>query len=146
MSCCKHQDCMSNEQLAAAAISAAAWFLGALPTVAETLVIGNEASDLAVMWLAIGPGFMGGLAMQMLPDVMKSSRQVAAELICSVGAAVLVAGWARASIGDVFQLGGICFLSGIGGSALIIAWAKLVQGAGIRILRAIFGSDDESAD
>lgn len=136
----QHQQCMSDSQVATAAFSVVTWFVGASPIVAETLKEVDGLNDLALMWLALGPGMLGGLSMQLLPEIMKGHRQIVGELICSAAAAIIAMGFLGDQLTNVFQLGGISFLAGAGGSIFIIALVKVCKAT---VLRAVGGTGDE---
>lgn len=142
----QHQQAMNDLQLAWTFLGIVGWMVGAAPTVADTIRQVEGLSDIALMWLALGPGMLGGLSMQLLPAVMKNQRQLAAELICSAFAAIGAVAFFRESMTDVFSAGIYCFLAGAGGSGLIISGVQVFNGGFQRAVLAIFGRGDNPQD
>lgn len=140
VSCSKHQECMNDIQLATAALSVVTWFVGASPIVSASLKNVDGLNDLALMWLALGPGMLGGLSMQLLPEIMKGHRQIVGELLCSAAAAIIAMGFLGDRMTNVFQLGGISYLAGAGGSIFIIALVRVCKST---VIRAVGGEESE---
>ena len=97
--------------------------------------------DSAIALWSVGPGLIGGLAMQLVSETDKSRRLFAGEMLCS-GIAGFIGGvisyrW----LDGWLELAAIGILAGSGGSRLVVLGAAAFESRFGSLLIAIFGGE-----
>lgn len=133
---------MTYADTAASMFGVVTWLVATVVAVSESVTGMRDLTDTTMCLLALGPGCLGGLAMQLKPAKTAGRRQIAAEILFSGAAGAIAAGLLRDSIDDVFLLGGLCFCAGAGGSSLIEKGIKLLQTKVGAMLGALFGIEN----
>ena len=94
---------------------------------------------MTVAYLSIGPGMIGGLAMQFYGGKEKTRKQFSGEIMLSGLAGLLTGAYGSSLFEGVLQLGAASCLAGAAGSGLIVVLIEKIRDKGSEFLDFILG-------